>query len=72
MCFATFYDIDYNIFDTVQFPDKVAKYPLYNKGIYRCVGKVINEFNYISIEAEAIEFQKIKVDPRFITTPFKV
>ena len=72
MCFATFYDIDYNIFDTVQFPDKVAKYPLYNKGIYRCVGKVVNEFNYISIEAEAIEFQKIKVDPRFITTPFKV
>ena len=72
MCFATFYDIDYNIFDTVQFPDKVAKYPLYNKGVYRCVGKVINEFNYISIDAEAIEFQKIKVDPRFITTPFKV
>jgi len=70
MCFATFHDIGYNIFDTVQFPDKVAKYPLYNKGVYRCIGKVINEFDYISIEAEAIEFQKIKIDPRFVTTPF--
>ena len=70
MCFATFYDVNYDIFDTVQFPDQVVKYPLYNNGVYLCVGKVKNEFDYISIEAESIEFQKIQVDPRLVSSQF--
>ncbi|SFB68646.1 DNA polymerase-3 subunit alpha [Zunongwangia mangrovi] len=70
MCFATFYDVNHDIFDTVQFPNQVTKYPLYNNGIYLCVGKVNNEFDYISIEADIIEFQKIQVDPRLVSSQF--
>ncbi|MDN3596320.1 DNA polymerase III subunit alpha [Zunongwangia endophytica] len=70
MCFATFYDINYDIFDTVQFPNIVAKYPLYNQGVYCCVGKVVDEFDYLAIEAKAITFQKIKVDPRLVSSQF--
>ncbi|MDT0643868.1 DNA polymerase III subunit alpha [Zunongwangia sp. F363] len=66
MYFGTFYDENADIFDTVQFPDTAEKYPLRNKGIYLCRGKVVEELGYISISISWISRQETAPDPRLV------
>ena len=72
MYFGTFYDKDSQIFDTVQFPNIAAKYPLRNKGIYRCRGVVKNELGYISIAIKQITRQETVGDPRLVDNHGKI
>ncbi|HET8885863.1 MAG TPA: DNA polymerase III subunit alpha [Salinimicrobium sp.] len=66
MYFATFFDCEGNIFDTVHFPNIADKYPVRGKGIFLCYGKVVNELDYISIAIHKIERQETVSDPRWV------
>lgn len=68
MYFGTFFDADATIFDTVQFPASAEKYPLRNKGIYKCYGKVNKELDYISISITKLIRQETLGDPRVLST----
>ncbi|MCK5782511.1 MAG: DNA polymerase III subunit alpha [Flavobacteriales bacterium] len=65
MYFATFLDYEGVFVDTVHFPNVAARYPFRARGIYRIEGKVVEEFDFISIEVSKMEFQAIVPDPRY-------
>ena len=50
MYFGTFQDYFGNIFDTVHFPSSAKEFPFRGKGIYKIVGKVVNDFEHYSLE----------------------
>ena len=52
MYFGNFLDIDGEFIDTVHFPSVAKKYPFRGRGIYTLAGKVVEEFDAISIEVE--------------------
>ncbi len=58
MYFGTFQDYFGNIFDTVHFPERAKLYPFQGKGIYKIRGKVVNDFEYYSLEV--IQQKKLK------------
>ncbi|QLG46502.1 DNA polymerase III subunit alpha [Costertonia aggregata] len=64
MHFGTFLDKHGDVFDTVHFPNVSEKYPIIAKGIYKITGKVTEEMEYFSLNAEKVEFQTILPDPR--------
>lgn len=55
MCFGTFIDHGGQFIDTVHFPPSVARYPFRGKGIYRLIGKVVEEFDFYSLEVDQME-----------------
>ncbi|MCC6816728.1 MAG: DNA polymerase III subunit alpha [Saprospiraceae bacterium] len=55
MCFGTFIDIDGEWVDTVHFPPALKAYPFRGMGCYLIKGKVINEYDAISIDASYIK-----------------
>lgn len=57
MCFGTFIDFEGQFIDTVHFPPSAARYPFRGKGIYQLTGKVVEEFDFYSLEVQ--EMQKI-------------
>ncbi len=65
MYFGNFVDYDGYFVDTVNFPPVVEKYPFRGKGIYRITGKVVEEFDCISIETQLMEILPIVEDPRY-------
>ncbi len=50
MYFGTFLDQKGQWLDTVHFPVSASKFPFQNKGIYKITGKVVSEFDFLSIE----------------------
>ena len=68
MFFGTFLDQEGQWIDTVHFPPVAKKYPFRGKGIYRIVGKVIEEFNFLTIEVTQLERMAYIPDPRFDAT----
>ncbi|WP_282081195.1 DNA polymerase III subunit alpha [Aquimarina algiphila] len=66
MAFGTFLDQFGNIFDTVIFPKTQERYKLKGRGIYRIYGKVVEEFNFLSIEVIKIIKQDYIPDPRYV------
>ena len=50
MSFGVFIDLEGHWIDTVQFPNIAAKYPFRGPGCYLIKGKVVKEFDFISIE----------------------
>ncbi|WP_271783093.1 DNA polymerase III subunit alpha [Aquimarina algiphila] len=66
MAFGTFLDQFGNIFDTVIFPKTQERYRLKGRGIYRIYGKVVEEFNFLSIEVIKIIKQDYIPDPRYV------
>lgn len=69
MCFSTFYDMDGEVFDSVQFPAIAEKYPIRSKGIFLCYGKVVDELGYISLNLKWISRQETVGDPRLVDFP---
>ena len=69
MCFGTFLDRDGNFVDTVHFPPIAARYPFRGKGVYRIKGKVLEEFDCISLEVVVMERLAIIEDPRYAESP---
>ncbi|MGJ8549025.1 DNA polymerase III subunit alpha [Winogradskyella wichelsiae] len=65
MHFGTFLDRDGDFLDTVHFPPVVAKYPFRGKGIYSIIGKVMVEFDCVTIEVSKMERLAIIEDPRY-------
>jgi error-prone DNA polymerase len=65
MFFGTFLDVDGDFIDTVHFPQIAAKYPFRGKGVYRIKGKVLEEFDCITIEVLEMERLAIIEDPRY-------
>ena len=65
MNFGTFIDLDGNFIDTVHFPQVAASYPFRGKGVYKIVGKVVEEFGFISIEVIRMYKEPYITDPRY-------
>jgi DNA polymerase-3 subunit alpha len=65
MYFGTFLDRDGYFIDTVHFPPVAEKYRFRGKGIYTITGKVIEEFDCLSIEVTKMERIDIIEDPRY-------
>ncbi|WP_407556531.1 DNA polymerase III subunit alpha [Winogradskyella sp. 4-2091] len=65
MHFGTFLDRDGDFLDTVHFPPIAAKYPFRGKGIYSIIGKVMVEFDCVTIEVSKMERLAIIEDPRY-------
>ncbi|MFY0598638.1 MAG: DNA polymerase III subunit alpha [Cyclobacteriaceae bacterium] len=55
MNFGTFIDYEGQFIDTVHFPPSVKKCPFRGKGVYRLVGKVVEEFDFLSLEVSRME-----------------
>ncbi len=66
MQFGTFIDEDGAWIDTVHFPPSVARYPFRGKGIYELVGKVVNEFDFMSLEIVKMIRLPYMEDTRFV------
>ena len=54
MNFGVFIDFEGHWIDTVQFPEVAARYPFTGGGCYLIKGRVVEEFGFISIEANEI------------------
>ncbi|SEB47554.1 DNA polymerase III, alpha subunit [Tenacibaculum sp. MAR_2009_124] len=65
MFFGTFLDRDGYFIDSVHFPPIAKKYPFRGKGVYRLYGKVIEEFECITIEVSSMQRLAIIEDPRY-------
>ncbi len=68
MYFGTFLDQKGEWIDTVHFPPVAKKYPFRGKGIYQITGKVVSEFDFLSIEVIKQKRMSYVSDPRFDTT----
>ena len=68
MYFGNFIDYDGFFVDTVHFPPVAKKYPFRGNGVYSIAGKVVEEFDCITIEASKLERLAIVEDPRYADT----
>ena len=66
MAFGTFLDEDGDFFDTVNFPPTLQAYPFKGSGVYLIKGKVVQEFDFPSIEVHQMAKLPIMPDPRGI------
>ncbi|HHC80967.1 MAG TPA: hypothetical protein ENK46_13880, partial [Flavobacteriia bacterium] len=57
--------------DTVHFPPVAAKYPFRGRGVYMITGKVVEEFNCITIEVNAMYRLAMIEDLRYADSPAK-
>lgn len=64
MHFGCFLDTCGEFFDTVHFPDSLKKYPFTGQGVYLLEGKVVQEFDYPSVEIRKMARLPYKQDPR--------
>jgi DNA polymerase-3 subunit alpha len=55
MHFGVFLDLDGQWLDTVHFPPVARKHPFQGPGCYRITGKVVEEFEFVSIEVSKLE-----------------
>jgi len=68
MNFGTFLDQQGQWIDTVHFPPVAKRYPFKGKGIYKLTGKVVEEFNFLTLEISAMKRLSYIPDPRFNLT----
>jgi DNA polymerase-3 subunit alpha len=59
MYFGTFLDQKGDFFDTVIFPETAEKYPFEGIGIYEITGKVVEEYDFLSLET--IEMKRLPI-----------
>jgi DNA-directed DNA polymerase III PolC len=72
MHFGTFLDRDGDFIDTVHFPPVAAKYPFRGKGVYEVIGKVMIEFDCVTVEVSKLERLAVIEDPRYSDKKLKV
>ncbi len=65
MYFATLVDQQGKVFDAVFFPPVAAKYKFKGRGVYRLYGKVVSEFEFLSIEVIKMKKEDYVPDPRY-------
>lgn len=66
MAFGTFLDVNGDFFDTTHFPPCFKAYPFKGMGIYKITGKVVEEFDFPSIEVDRMEKLAVRPDPRSV------
>ncbi|MBC3759240.1 DNA polymerase III subunit alpha [Hyunsoonleella sp. SJ7] len=71
MHFGTFLDQEGEWLDTVHFPPVAKRYPFRGKGVYRIIGKVVEEFDFLSVEVIKQERMAYIADPRFSSANVK-
>ena len=71
MYFGTFLDRDGHFIDTVHFPPTARKYPFRGRGVYQLIGKVMEEFDCISIEINSMKKLDMMQDPRYAEEQIK-
>jgi DNA polymerase-3 subunit alpha len=69
MFFGTFIDRHGHFIDSVHFPPAAEKHPVSGWGLFLLVGKVMEEFDAISLEVEYVRRLKLLSDPRLEDTP---
>ncbi len=69
MQFGTWLDREGFFIDTTHFPPVAAQYPFRGKGIYELTGKVVNEFDFLSLEMIAMRKLEYVHDPRYAEEP---
>ena len=65
MNFGTFLDQKGEFIDTVHFPQIAAQFPFRGRGIYKIIGRVVEEFGFYSIEVDEQYKEEIIADPRY-------
>lgn len=65
MHFGTFLDVNGEVFDTVHFPKISEKFSIKANGIYKIIGRVVEELGYYSLIVDEIYHQPILQDPRY-------
>ncbi len=66
MYFGNFIDREGHFIDTVHFPNTARQYRFRGKGVYAITGKVMEEFDCISIEVSKMERLAMIQDPRYV------
>ncbi|MFT7054479.1 MAG: DNA polymerase-3 subunit alpha [Roseivirga sp.] len=69
MQFGTWIDMEGHFLDTTHFPPMAAKYPFRGKGIYELIGKVVEEFDFFSLEMTSMKKLEYVHDPRLALEP---
>jgi DNA polymerase-3 subunit alpha len=69
MQFGTWLDYEGYFIDTTHFPPVAAQYPFRGKGIYELTGKVVEEFDFLSIELISMRKLAYVHDPRYAEEP---
>lgn len=64
MQFGTWLDREGHFIDTTHFPLMAAKYPFRGKGIYELKGKIVEEFDFLSMEMISMRKLQYVHDPR--------
>ena len=52
-------------FDTTHFPQMLERFPFQGKGLYLIHGKVTDDFDFASLEAESMEKLPYRKDVRY-------
>ena len=65
MSFGTWLDEGGKYFDTTHFPPQLERYPFQGKGLYLIHGKVTDDFDFASLEAESMEKLPYRRDIRY-------
>lgn len=65
MQFGTFIDREGEFIDTTHFPNVAENHPFRGRGIYLLKGKVVEEFDFYSLEVSAMKKLSYIPDPRF-------
>ncbi len=63
MYFATFIDVEGNLFDTVHFPLSAGQYPFRGEGVYLLGGKVVEEYGFFSLEVNRMAKMDLVENP---------
>ena len=63
MWFGTFLDAEGDFFDTTHFPNTTPDYPFRGRGCYLIEGKVVEDFDFPSIEVQRFHKLDIKENP---------
>ena len=69
MQFGTFIDQEGRFLDTTHFPPMASKYPFRGRGIYLLKGKIVEEFDYHSLEIISMDKLAYIQDPRYARMP---
>ncbi len=65
MHFGCFHDVHGEFFDTVHFPNSLREYPFRGNGVYLILGKVVEEFDFPSVEVQKMAKLPVHADPRY-------
>jgi hypothetical protein len=65
MNFGTFLDQKGEFIDTTHFPQVAKAYPFRGRGIYRIIGRVVEEFGFYSMEVDEMYKEDLLADPRY-------